>query len=151
MSESASDAKTIAAALADIFPRMMVSLARLGGSRSSHALPLTAPQLKALFAIHVRGKAMQMSELAEALGVTQSTATDVTKRLVRLGYLTRKRLTGDKRVVCVSFSAKGRKIVREMQSEKFHQFLKICEALPKAGREQLLKSHQLILDIYSAM
>jgi DNA-binding MarR family transcriptional regulator len=151
MNESASDAETVARALADIFPRMMESLARLGGSRSSQALPLTAPQLKALYAIHVQGDEMQMSELAEALGITQSTATDVTKRLVRLGYLIKKRPSGDKRVVCVSLSAKGQKIVQEMQSEKFQQFLRICEALPKAARQRLLKSHQLILGIYSAL
>jgi DNA-binding MarR family transcriptional regulator len=149
--ERGTDAASIAEALTDIFPRMMINMSRLGGSRSCSATTLTAPQLRALLAVEMEHEPMRMSALAIALGVTQSTATDVTKRLMRLGYLTKKRLAGDERVVCVSLSDRGRKAVAEMRGEKFRQFLKICEALPEDERVRLLKSHQLILGIYSAM
>lgn len=149
--EAGADAETIALALTEIFPRVMINMARLGGSQSCSALTLTAPQLRALLAIDLAQGPLRMSALAEALGVTQSTATDVTKRLTRLGYLTKKRLAGDERVVCVSLSDRGHKAVEELRKEKFRQFLKICEALPQDERVRLLKSHKLILEIYSTM
>jgi DNA-binding MarR family transcriptional regulator len=145
------DAESVAAALTDIFPRVMINMSRLGGSQSCSALTLTAPQLRALLAVDLAKKNIRMSALAEALGVTQSTATDVTKRLVRLGYLTKERLAGDERVVCVGLSGHGKKAIKELRGEKYRQFLKICEALQNDERVRLLKSHQLILEIYSAM
>jgi DNA-binding MarR family transcriptional regulator len=144
-------AKGIARALTDIFPRMLLNMSRLGGTQSGNTLTLTPAQLRALIALDVESRPVRMSALAEALGVTQSTTTDVTKRLMRMGYLTKERLPGDERVVCVSLSERGRKIVKELRGEKFRQFLKICEALPETEQQRLLKSHQLILRIYSTM
>ena len=143
-------AEKVALALTDIFPRVMVNMSRLGGSQCNSA-PLTSPQMRVVFALDMKKEPMRMSALAEALGVTQSTGTDVTKRLVKLGYLKKERLAGDERVVCVSLSERGRKAVEELRGEKYRQFLKICEALPEAEQKTLLKSHQLILEIYSKM
>lgn len=59
------------------------------------------------------------SEVADRLHVTRGTLTVSVNRLVQKGYVLRHQVTGDKRVVALTLSRKGRLMYRAHQA--FHQ------------------------------
>ena len=144
-------AEVVARALAEIFPRMMMKMVKLGDGLPRSVGSMTPQQLRVLTALDMAGRPLRMSELSEALGVTQGTVTDVTKRLIKLRYLLRERLKEDDRVVCLSLSVQGRAVVRELHQQRYKLFLKVCEDLDPGTRRKFLESHQVILEIYSTV
>jgi len=78
-------------------------------------LHLTMAQLRTLFLIVRREKATSR-ELATALGVTPANITGIVNRLVRQYLVTRKRNPGDRRVLLLRATEKGRSLVAEMQT-----------------------------------
>jgi len=80
-----------------------------------------------------------MSETAAKLGITTGTLTVAVDRLVRKGYVDRKRDTSDRRVVRVCLTKKG-KLAYRMHS-KFHKLLvdRIVEPLTETERTMLLQ------------
>lgn len=80
-----------------------------------------------------------MSETAARLGITTGTLTVAIDRLVRKGYVERKRDTSDRRVVRVRLTKKG-KLAFRMHS-KFHTLLvdRIVEPLSSSDRDLLVQ------------
>jgi len=59
-----------------------------------------------------------MSEVAAALGITMGSLTTAVSRIVRKGYVKRYRPEGDRRIVQIELTRKGRLVYR--LHEKFH-------------------------------
>lgn len=108
---------------------------------------LTAQELHTVMLIG-RLDAPRMTELAERGHVTQGTMTVMVNKLVRKGYVQRMRDAGDRRVVRVTLTARGR------QADKTHMELhkqvtdRILAALTETEQEQAV---QLIRKIVAAL
>ena len=78
------------------------------------ALDLTFPQLRALFVLR-RRQPLRVSDLGDALGMSLASASALTDRLVRLGYVGRDRDTEDRRTVLLRLSAKAERVLGEQE------------------------------------
>lgn len=74
------------------------------------AAGLTMPQLRVLFLLG-RSEPMPVGGVAEAMQISQPSATETVDRLVRAGLVTRTTCQNDRRVVRTALSPEGRDIV----------------------------------------
>lgn len=98
---------------------------------------ISFPQMVALDLLAQRSK-VKMSEIAHALSVQLSTATPLVDRLVRQGMAARSRDENDRRLVWVSATAKGRKVVANIIREKQNSIREIFGGLTDEERCQYL-------------
>jgi len=70
---------------------------------------VTLGQMEALMLLHEAAEPLTMGELAEALGMTPSSASQLIERLVRLGLVERLREEDDRRVVRVVVTTGARR------------------------------------------
>jgi DNA-binding MarR family transcriptional regulator len=98
-------------------------------------------ELRAL-AVLGRQRPIMMSELAEAMKITVSTATRTIDKLVAKGFVERKRVKKDRRVVRVDFSARGEEINKYVTGTRLAQARSILETLSPAHRGVFLQRLQ---------
>lgn len=151
MSKNQKKSELVALQLAEILPRMMMQMVRLGDSLPQSATMLTPQQLRMLTALDFAGVPMRMTDLSEQLGVGQSTVTITSKRLIKMGFIERERCRDDDRVVFLSLSTKGKVIVRDLKQARFNVFEKICKNLAPEDCQKLLESHKFILEKYERL
>jgi DNA-binding MarR family transcriptional regulator len=95
-------------------------------------------ELRAL-AVLGRQRPIMMSDLAEAMKVTVSTATRTIDKLVAKGLVARQRVKDDRRVVRVDFSPKGEEIHRYVTDTRLVAARALLETLSPAQRDLFLK------------
>ena len=78
---------------------------------------LSVPQYWALGRL-AEGTPCTMCELADFLHLKSSTATGLTDRLVRRGLVARRRSPADRRVVLVTLTAQGRRVMDRLNDHK---------------------------------
>jgi DNA-binding MarR family transcriptional regulator len=91
----------------------------------------TLAQYRALVVLASRGP-QRMGDLAEALGVTPSTAGRMCDRLVRKELIRRHRARADRRAVLVSITAAGRQVVDNATARRRELLAEILDRLPAA-------------------
>ncbi|SRR5260370_5901007 len=134
--------------LAGIFEAMMQQLTLLGHTLPKSAVSFTPQQLKILFTLDFFGEPTPMSKLSSRLGVTPGTLTRTAAGLLRKGYLERRRSPDDERVVKVSLSRAGHRIVSQIKKYRQEFFRELCENLKPSDRRKLIESHRYILETY---
>ena len=137
-----------AAELASIFEEMMQQLTLLGHTLPKSAVSFTSQQLKTLFTLDFLAQPTPMSKLSSQLGVTPGTLTRTAAGLLRKGYLERRRSADDERVVRISLSKEGHRIVSQIKKYRRGFFREICENLALPDRRKLIESHRHILETY---
>lgn len=85
--------------------------------RSGHFSDLSVREMHTIETIGRRDPRM-MSEVAQDLGITVGTLTTSINRLIKKGYVDRKRIEEDRRVVLVELTKKGK--VAHRLHERFH-------------------------------
>ncbi|NLI97275.1 MarR family transcriptional regulator [bacterium] len=85
-------------------------------------------------------EAMQMNELALALGVSKANITGLVDRMVRARLLERMRSDEDRRVVFVTLSPKGRRVAQRLQNAQRRDWKRIMETLPVQNLEIFMDS-----------
>ena len=98
---------------------------------------LSKPELLTLESIS-KQKELIMSRLAKELGVGFSTATGIVDRLIKKKLVNRERNHGDRRVVKVSLSKRGKEIVSVYQKQKKKTFRKMIEVLTESEQVSFL-------------
>jgi DNA-binding MarR family transcriptional regulator len=98
----------------------------------------SAQELRALSALSRSGR-LTMSELAAELGTPISTATRIVDRLAGKGLAMRRDAPGDRRVVHVSFSARGKRIDRWVVEAQRSAARALLQALPTRDRSLVLE------------
>ncbi|MGH3628793.1 MAG: MarR family transcriptional regulator [Sciscionella sp.] len=93
---------------------------------------LSTAQYRALVVLASRGP-QRMMDLAWLLQVNPSTAGRMADRLVRKGFLRRHRARADRRIVMVSLTARGRRILDEATAARR---VMIAEMLARLSAEQ---------------
>ena len=105
-----------------------------------HHVRLTAEQFWLLRYLE-RQCPVSVGALAEALGITPSSATTACKRLEQAGLVTRTRQAADKRVVLVDLTAQGRAQLDELrrrQREAVGRLLAVLDPQEQATLQRLL-------------
>lgn len=105
-------------------------------SLSAVAEAITIAQYRTLVVLASRGP-QKLADLAELLAVTPPTAGRMCDRLVRRGLVSRHRAQADRRVVRISLTAAGRRIVDDATRRRRVYLAGILAALPAAQRREV--------------
>jgi DNA-binding MarR family transcriptional regulator len=115
-----------------------------------HATPsmkiprITPSQWGVLRFVLQRGEST-VKDVAKALGITSSAATQLIDGLVINGYVTRGELTEDRRKVTLTLSNKTKKQVEKMKKQALQKFLKFFEVLNDKEFDQYILFNKKIV------
>ena len=98
---------------------------------------VTLPQLRVLVMVHDR-VTMNMSAVAEALGVNPSNASRTCDRLVHAGLLDRRDDPEDRRNVALTLTRAGNRLVESMLGQRQSIFAQVVDRMNPRQRSQLL-------------
>lgn len=102
---------------------------------------VTLAQYRALVVLASRGP-QRLADLAEALTVDRSTATRMCDRLVRKRLVARRRGSDDRRVVRISLTEAGAKLVMEVTRRRRAEIGGIVRRMPAANRALVVDALQ---------
>jgi DNA-binding MarR family transcriptional regulator len=91
---------------------------------------------------------LQVGELARALGVSPAASSKNLDKLERLGLVSRENSSEDRRVILLSASAAGRRLVQKYEEQKAARLAPVIEAL---GAEKTLQLCDLLEEVCSGM
>jgi len=107
-------------------------------------ITITASQWGALVIVMHHEK-LNITELAEMLGVTASAATQLINQLVAKGYVVREGKVGDRRTLSLSPSDLCKKKIGEMKAKRMDQFKYMFDVLTDKELEQYAKLNKKII------
>lgn len=122
--------------MVEIMPLMFREMAKREANELTRGT-ISFPQMVALDHVD-RHDRVTMTELANILSVKTSSATVLVDRLIRQKMLSRQRDESDRRLVWVSITPKGRKIVGEIMEEKRRTMKGMFAVLSDKEREHYL-------------
>ena len=117
--------------------RVLVAVA--ARSLSEHEAEVSLPQFRALVILASRGPQRPV-DLAEALGIDPSTATRLCDRLATRRLISRRRQAGDRRVVRLDLSDRGRRLVDSVTEARRGEIRRILAAVPARERDELARA-----------
>ncbi|HHX29086.1 MAG: MarR family winged helix-turn-helix transcriptional regulator [Bacillota bacterium] len=100
---------------------------------------ITSPQFGALLALRENPN-ITMGELCDKLFLACSTATDLVDRMEKNGFLERKRDAQDRRVIRLSISDMGKRVISEVVAARRRYVSSILEKLTDEEISQLAQS-----------
>jgi DNA-binding MarR family transcriptional regulator len=98
---------------------------------------ISLPQMVALDYIS-RKPCVSMTEIANILTIKTSSASVLIDRLIRQKMLHRKHDLHDRRVICISMTPKGRKVITQIQFQKRRSVRLVFGQLTQKERDQYL-------------
>lgn len=122
--------------LVEILPLMFREFAK----REDNVLTrgkITFPQMVAIDYVSRKSK-VKMTELAKVLSIKMSSATVLVDRLIREKLLSRARDEADRRLVWVSATPKGKKLISEVLEQKRNSIKQLFGVLTEEERRQYL-------------
>ncbi len=129
-----------------LFPRIMRYL-EAEASRELIGLEVTPAQMNALVVLY-EPKNLPMGELADSLGLTESAATRLVDRLLRMNLVRRDRDEVDRRVVRVRLSTYGRQLADLVFQRRQEQFTRFAERLREEQRSNLVEGLTALLTVF---
>ena len=112
-------------------------------------LDITMAQAKLLYVVMAVGE-QSMSEIAQQLGVTVSTASGAVDRLVELGLLARSDDPNNRRQVRVSVTALGIETLEQIRELSTHQLRTLFEQVSDDDLELITRAIHIMADAASA-
>ncbi len=106
---------------------------------------ITPSQWGVLMFIEQKGKST-VKDVANAMGITSSAATQLVDGLVLSRYITREASTEDRRTVILALSAKVKAQVEKMKKEGLQKFIKLFEALSDKELDQYILLNKKIVE-----
>ena len=110
---------------------------------------INIPQYMAMVALDELGGAT-MGELSKKLHVTMGASTNIVDKLVRGGYVSRRRSTSDRRVVNVVLEKKGRKAIRDVEERAMEFMAHVLAREEPEVRRQFLENYERMVRIAEA-
>lgn len=98
---------------------------------------VTVPQLRVLVMLSVHGS-MNLSAVAERLGVNASNASRTCERLVGAGLVDRREDSQDRRQIALRLAPSGRRLVRKVMRRREELLATVVQEMPAAGRDALM-------------
>jgi DNA-binding MarR family transcriptional regulator len=99
---------------------------------------LTPSKLRALGLVAESG-GLRVGELADRVGVDDTTATRIVDRLEQLGLAERRSADGDRRATVVELTAEGRELAGGVAEQRLLFFCDVLETLEPEERAQLVE------------
>lgn len=106
---------------------------------------VTLAQYRVLVVLGSRGP-QRLADLAEALGVSPSTATRVCDRLVAKHLIRRHRAHGDRREIRVGLSDHGQKLVEEVTQLRRREIHRLVASIPAPARAEVVSGLRALAD-----
>ena len=122
-----------------------VTSRRLRSSVYSRGADLPAAQLQALSLLATEDH-LGMSELAERIGVAESTATRLVDRLEAAGLVERRTSPPDRRRVVAELTPAGRKLAVELDESRRQFLAELLVMLPAGDRRELVRLFAKLTD-----
>lgn len=129
-----------------LFPRIMRYL-EAEATRELIGLEVTPSQMNALVVLYEPHN-LPMGELASELGLTESAATRLVDRLLRMNLVRRDRDDVDRRVVRVRLSSYGRQLADLVFQRREQQFTRFAERLDATERANLVEGLSALLKVF---
>ena len=107
---------------------------------------ITGQQLGALRIVALSPQ-ISPHELSERMYLHVSTITGIVDRLVKKGYLTRKRSVEDRRVIHLNVTATGRRVIKRTPLEGMGLLIHSVHKMPAKEIRDILKGLKLILKV----
>jgi DNA-binding MarR family transcriptional regulator len=95
-------------------------------------------QFHALVTLQERGS-LTLSELAGLLGISAPSASSIVDRMEEHGFVSRERDAFDRRIVHVSVSDQGRKVVEEMMGHKRDHSLQLLSIMTEGELRDVIR------------
>jgi DNA-binding MarR family transcriptional regulator len=119
----------------------LMELSRVMTAVVAHSLavmerPLSVPQLRVLVLVRSEGS-VNISAVAEALGVNPSNASRTTDQLVRAGLVHRQASDADRRNVALTLTDEGNRLITEVMDVRRAVFEKVAGSIGEKDRAQL--------------
>jgi len=93
-------------------------------------------------------KGMTMKELSDTMGIAKSTMTRNIDKMVRNGYLERKKGELDKRQVLIRLTKKGKNLVKIMHDSERQFTAKVVRDIPEGVWDDVLTSLTYLLNAF---
>lgn len=122
-----------------------VAMAVVARSLAAVEEAVTQPQLRVLVMISTRGP-INVSTVAEALGVHPSNATRTCDALVRAGLVHRREASDDRRHVALTLTAKGSRLVERVLQQRRAAFRAVVTAMTPRDRKQVTATFTAFAD-----
>jgi DNA-binding MarR family transcriptional regulator len=108
---------------------------------------LSLLQIRILFEIH-KHKEINMTELADIMGVSAATMNSHIENLCELGYVEREHEEGDRRIVKVSLCKNCLRKYQRLYRSKFGKYKKILGILSTEDKQHLLSIFEKITNSF---
>ena len=109
---------------------------------------ITLPQLSAMECLARHG-ARPMNEIARELGISRPAATGLINRLIAQQLAKREHDTRDRRIVRVTITPKGRRMVANIWTQKRRTLVRVFGQIAPHERAQYLKTLERVVAILS--
>jgi DNA-binding MarR family transcriptional regulator len=126
--------------------RLLQGVSRRQNSEFMRKYRITGPQLGALRFVSLT-PGISMRELSEKLYLHVSTMTGIVDRLVKKGYVQRERSKEDRRVVRLSITATGRRVIKKTPLAGMGLLIHTIGDLPDRQLREVHKVMSLLLDL----
>ncbi len=130
--------------MVELMPRLMRGIARHESNYLSKG-KITLPQMWVLEHLS-RSNRCPMNELARSFGISRPAATGLMDRLIAQGLAIRADDPKDRRVVRVSITPKGKRIVSNVWEEKRRTFSKVFGKISANDRTAYLKILERVVE-----
>ena len=127
----------------------MASLSRVMATRDGREKPnkgMPTPGQVAVLYMVSHEKIHSVKLLAGRFGITSSAATQMVNGLVKVGYLTRKEDSKDRRNTKLAITEKGSKKLAEARKVRLDMAIKMLESLTDSELQQLEKIQEKIVN-----
>jgi DNA-binding MarR family transcriptional regulator len=106
---------------------------------------VSLPQYRVLVILASRGP-QRIGDLAQQLSVNSSSVTRMCDRLETHGLVRREPSSDDRRVVCVSITPLGQRLVRQVSKGRRQEIGRILRAMPTESHDPLLSALRAFTD-----
>lgn len=103
-------------------------------------IDLTFMQLRALFVLAAAQHTVRVSDLAKSLDMSLASASALSDRLVRLGYVGRRADPADRRAVLLELAASGTRLLSRLERRSNAQLAYALRRMTRHEREALATS-----------
>jgi DNA-binding MarR family transcriptional regulator len=133
---------TTKAARAAVESDVLLQASKVFSAAVAHSLAMvddevSAPGLRVLVMLEAAG-AMNLSAVAEGLGVNASTASRTCDRLVVDGLVDRREQPGDRRQISLSLTSRGAAFVNSVMQERLVVLARVVDSMPRDARQCLV-------------
>jgi MarR family transcriptional regulator, organic hydroperoxide resistance regulator len=111
---------------------------------------LSKSELFTLLQVERNGEII-MSQIADYINISMSTATGIVERLVKQGFIERNRNDSDRRIVTIKLTAEGKALAKNIKSKIFGVAKLLLDSLTEEEQELLFRIFTKVTSVFSTI